>query len=101
MIIKIDAILPNKNAISYAQSEILYNLLKENFKNEESITIDFKNITVVSSPFFNGSIGLLLKNIKIEELQKKVKFINISDDAKAILNIVIKNALEHYKKTSN
>jgi hypothetical protein len=101
MIVKIYDIMPNNNAVSYDQSEILYDLLKENFENEECITIDFENITVVSSPFFNGSIGLLLKDIKIEELQKKIKIVNISDDAKSILNIVIKNALEYYEKASN
>ena len=63
--------------------------------------IDFTDVGLFASPFFNASIGLLLKDIDISDLQKNVTFINLSEVGRQLLNHVISNAIKYYDKESN
>lgn len=87
--------LIGENAVSYDNAKVFYDKIKENI-HLDKIIIDFDQVAVVASPFFNGSIGLLLKDYSVEELIQKFEFKNIKDHHKKILNIVIHNAIQHY-----
>lgn len=49
-----------------------------------------------ASPFFNASIGLLLKDISLGKLQENLKFAGLSDVGRDLLNHVIGNAIVFY-----
>lgn len=89
--------LVGKNPVSYEQAKILYQKLTVSLEHE-AVTLDFSDTKVIASPFFNGSIGLLLKDYSIESLKEKITFLNLNEHDKKILNIVIHNAIEHYSK---
>lgn len=89
--------LVGKNPVSYEQAKILYQKLTVSL-GHEAVTLDFSDTKVIASPFFNGSIGLLLKDYSIESLKEKITFLNLNEHDKKILNIVIHNAIEHYSK---
>jgi hypothetical protein len=89
--------LIGKNAITYVQAEKLYKILSSNL-NQEFIELNFEGVGLVASPFFNGSIGLLLEDNDIKYLQEKIIFKGLSVDEKYILNLSIQNAINHYKK---
>ena len=84
--------------VSYESAELLYQELLKGEKKSEIITIDFNKVKIVASPFFNGSICLLLKKYSIDELLSIIKIINLNKENKDILNIAIENAIEFYKK---
>lgn len=85
-------------AVSYSNGEKLYNFLQIELDKGDKITLDFSNIQVYATPFFNASIGYLLKDKKIDELIRKLDFQNLSDNGRHTLNRVINNSIEYYKK---
>lgn len=101
MHIKIREII-GKNAVSMKQGDILYSLLKPAFdgninKDNYKIIIDFEDVSVISSPFFNASVCLMLKDYSIKDCQKVLVFENTKQDTKNILNIALQNAINFYK----
>ncbi|WP_221293291.1 STAS-like domain-containing protein [Stutzerimonas stutzeri] len=89
--------LTGKNAISMQSGEKLYAALHNKLVVGDKIVVDFEGVALFASPFFNASIGLLLKDISIENLQRQLSIINLSDVGRDLLNHVISNALVFYK----
>ena len=87
-----------ENAISMQSGKILYDKVSETLLVEKSeVSIDFDGVVLFASPFFNASIGLLLKDISIDELQMLLKIENLSQVGRQLLNHVIENAIDYYK----
>lgn len=91
--------LVGKNAVSYSQGSMLHDSLKDIWS-EKKIILDFKGVSIISSPFFNGSVGLFLKDFSRTEVQEKIEYENISVDALNTLNVVLDNAENFYKRKS-
>ncbi|MEL4474165.1 STAS-like domain-containing protein [Shewanella algae] len=87
------------NAISMNSGNKLKELILESWNGNERIELNFIEVEVFASPFFNASIGVLLKDKKIEDLQGKLVFSNISEHGKKLLNLVISNAIKFYSDT--
>lgn len=83
-------------AVSYSNGEKLYNFLQVEFDKADKINLDFSSIKAYATPFFNASIGYLLKDKTINELKEKLDFQNLSENGFFILNRVIKNSIEYY-----
>lgn len=92
--------LVGKNAISMQNGDKLYHAIHTDLVNGEFIELDFNEINLFASPFFNASIGLLLKDISIESLKKQLSFVNLNEIGNDLLNHVIANALEYYKNST-
>lgn len=88
-----------KNAISMQSGDKLYVLIKGDLANGQKITLDFQQINLFASPFFNASIGLLLKDISIQDLQANLSFENLNEVGKDLLNHVISNAIAYYSNS--
>ncbi|EXR25711.1 STAS-like domain-containing protein [Acinetobacter sp. AOR15_HL] len=88
-----------KNAISMQSGDKIYLLLKKNMKADHKVTLDFSGVSLFASPFFNTAIGYLLKDMEIEELQKQLDFINLDEVGNELLNLVIFNAINYYRKS--
>lgn len=91
--------LTGKNAISMQNGEKLYSAVHPALLAGESIKIDFSGVLLFASPFFNASIGLLLKDSAVESLQKQLSFENLNDVGRDLLNHVIGNAIAFYKNS--
>ena len=79
----------------------LYQQIQPILSKNQPIELDFNQVELYASPFFNASVGLLLKDISIEELLRLMKIEHINDVGKDLLNHVIDNALEYYAKGNN
>lgn len=84
------------NAISMNSGGKLKTAILQEWDSSEKIELDFSGIDVFASPFFNASIGALLKDKNIKTLQSKLIFEGIPDHGKRLLNLVIGNALKFY-----
>ncbi|MDE4038334.1 MULTISPECIES: STAS-like domain-containing protein [Acinetobacter calcoaceticus/baumannii complex] len=87
-----------KNAISMKSGDKIYQLIIENINKKEKTILDFEEVDLFASPFFNTAIGHLLKDMELHELQDQLKFENLDGIGKDLLNLVISNALNFYKK---
>jgi hypothetical protein len=88
------------NAISMQSGERLYNEIHQPLLDGEKVQLDFTGVDLFASPFFNASIGLALKDINIEDLQKNLELLNFSPVGRQLLNHVIANAINFYNKDS-
>jgi hypothetical protein len=93
--------LLGKNAISMQSGKNLYEKIYEPLKAGQVVEIDFDGIELFATPFFNASIGYLLKDISIDDLKKILIFSNLSNIGKQLLNHVIANAIEFYTQKQN
>ncbi|OZY39224.1 hypothetical protein CJF43_24100 [Pseudomonas fragi] len=93
--------LTGRNAISMQNGEKLYKALHKNLIEGDRIEVNFEKVTLFASPFFNASIGLLLKDISVEKLQQQLSVTNLSDVGRDLLNHVISNAIIFYKNSDN
>ncbi len=89
--------LVGENAISMQSGSKFYAEIHDGMISGEKFQVDFDGVSTYASPFFNASVGLLLKDLTIEALQSQLTFINLSDIGRALLNHVIENALTFYK----
>lgn len=95
--VKVSELVGN-NAISIQSGKKLYAEIHEEILRGRGVELDFDGVSV-ASPFLNVSIGLLLKDISVAQLQERLVIKNISSVAKGLLNHVIANALEFYKSS--
>jgi hypothetical protein len=89
-----------KNAISMQSGQNLYEKISIPLISGEEVEIDFQDVELFASPFFNASIGYLIKDIKVTDLQQRLKITNLSAVGRQLLNHVIANAIKYYEKTN-
>ena len=85
-----------KNAISIQSGRKLFQQIQGEIGNGAPIELDFEKVEIFASPFFNSSIGVLLKDSTIDELLSNLKIVNLEGNGKNLLNHVISNALRFY-----
>ncbi len=85
-----------KNTISMQSGQNLYEKISNPLISGEEVEIDFLDVELFASPFFNASIGYLIKDIKVTDLQQRLKIINLSKVGRQLLNHVISNAIKYY-----
>jgi hypothetical protein len=92
--------LVGKNAISMQSGTKLYDKMFPKLVKKEKVELNFEGVSLYASPFFNASVGLLLKDIPIDELMSNMKIEEINDIGRGLLNDVIQNALIFYSEQS-
>jgi hypothetical protein len=98
---KLSAIdIVGKNAISMQSGSNLYEHIAPTLLSGQNVELDFDGVELFASPFFNASIGLLLKDIQVTDLQERLNISNISDVGRQLLNHVISNAIRFYETSS-
>ena len=97
-IIQISQIVNGNIAISMSKGNELYKQILQLIQNSEDgkIILDFHNVEIFASPFFNASIGYLLKDYDITFLQNKLHFENLNPVGNNLLNLVF----NFYRKCS-
>jgi hypothetical protein len=60
------------------------------------VEVDFAGVRVLASPFLNAAVGSLVRDRSPEELNKRMRFLNLSADNAALVRRVIANAREYF-----
>lgn len=90
-------IIKADEAISFADGNKLFRIIKDAIKSKQNITVDFSEVTFVTVPFLNAAFGQLFKYFKEDEINNHLKIINLKDDTKLLLEEVIERYKEFYK----
>lgn len=94
--IKIDDFVSLHQGITSEEGEPIYKMINEALSLKESITLDFENITFLTTAFLNVVIGTLYKDYTSEQLQANILIMNANDETKARIKKVIDNAKSFY-----
>ena len=84
-------------AVSYEMAQKCLPEIKEVLSKSEQVVLDFTRVSIVSSPFLSGTIGLLVKDYSIEEVKQKVLLTNIPGGTEGLIETVLKNASSFYR----
>jgi hypothetical protein len=62
----------------------------------QSVALDFSEVKISASPFFNVAIGQLLKDLSPDLLNQNLSIENLNNNGQAVLKHVIDNAKRYY-----
>jgi hypothetical protein len=82
--------------ITLDDGDTLYNVLYPLLQQGSSLTVDFQDVTIFASPFFNAAIGRLLASFSAGFLKENLKPINLSLAGEGLLERVIMGASDYY-----
>jgi len=95
MILKIHSITGNY-AISADHGQQVYNQIHSELLDGHAVELDFSDVKVFASAFFNFAIGQLLKDISLDDLNRLLQINNLNSNGATILRQIIGNAKKYY-----
>lgn len=84
------------SALTREQGRIVYNIIKEKILEDTKVELDFQDVESLITPFLNVAIGKLYEDFSSEELQEKLKVVNIPQGKSSSFKVVIENAKKYY-----
>jgi len=86
----------NENAVSLEDWSRVYSKIFSALKKWIPIDLDFKNISLLTSPFLHVAIGQLYKNFDGIFLAKHIKVSNLDNNGKSTIKMVTDSAKKYY-----
>jgi hypothetical protein len=96
-VIVIDKHVTLHQGITSEEGEPIYKMIYESLSKDEDISLDFKDVTFLTTAFLNVVIGTLYKDYTSEQLQKKLHVQNINEEIAARIKKVTTNAKAFYE----
>ena len=97
--IKISDITNSKLAVSAADGDLVFDKVVEAIDKGEKVILDFAGIDLTITAFMNASIGKLYGKYKTETIRELLDIINLQNEEKQLLRIVIESAKMRFNKT--
>lgn len=89
--------LVGNSCVTSEDGQLVYDEIYPKLAAGESVCLNFSEVRVFASPFFNFAIGQLLKDLKPEDLNELLKVEGLVSDGALVWQNVVKNAKEYYK----
>jgi hypothetical protein len=89
--------LSGEYAITTEDGEKLFAHLADPIRESQPIELDFANVRVFASPFFNAAVGRLLKERSARDLLSLVHITNLNSVGETVLARVIENSEQYYR----
>lgn len=83
-------------AISADHGQQVYDQIHSQLLDGHAVELDFSEVNVFASAFFNFAIGQLLKDISPDDLNRLLQINNLNQNGKTILRQIIENAKRYY-----
>lgn len=94
--IKINDYITLNQGITSEEGEPIYNMIVDKLSKDEDVTLDFEEVTFLTTAFLNVVIGALYKDYTSEQLQAKLHIENINGETVARIKKVTDNAKLFY-----
>jgi hypothetical protein len=78
----------------------LYDMIHPLLAEGTAVELDFLGVKAYAAPFFNYAIGQLLKDISNEDVNRLVKYSNLSSTGANVLQMVLNSARRYYTDDS-
>jgi hypothetical protein len=82
--------------MTYKDGERLQREFREAFDRGDAVELDFDNTRIFVTAFFNAAVASLLENYSRDELELRLKIVNLSPAAKELLDHSLDNADRYY-----
>jgi hypothetical protein len=86
-----------KNAITLKDGNSLYAVLSAALVDGAVVELDFTNVEVFATPFFNAGVGQLLAHFDPKQLNNLLHISHLSKLGDSVLRRVIRNAKHYYE----
>jgi hypothetical protein len=74
----------------------VHDVYRAAFDRGETVELDFAGTRVFVSQFFNAAVGQLAKDHSLDEIRRRLKFVNLPPAANAPLRRSVENAERYY-----
>ena len=88
-----------ENCITIEDGEKVFAIIHPELVQGHEVTLDFTEVKIFASPFFNIAIGQLLSDVQFRNLQSNLHIVGLSQHGYYVLNRVIENAQRYYSNT--
>jgi hypothetical protein len=95
--IKINDYITMNQGITSEEGEPIYKMVIDGLSKDEDVTLDFGDVTFLTTAFLNVVIGTLYKDYTSEQLQTKLHVQNINNETAARIKKVTTNAKAFYE----
>ena len=82
--------------MTYKDGERLQREFREAFDRGETVELDFDKMRIFVTAFFNAAVASLLENYSRDELERRLKIVNLPPAAKELLDHSLDNADRSY-----
>jgi hypothetical protein len=87
------------NCITLEDGQVVYDRIYPELKAGHQIELDFKDVKLFASPFFNAAIGQLYKDFSSDELNQRLKMHGLTANGSIVLRKVGENAKVYYSSS--
>ena len=84
-------------AVSSEEGDKLHTKISKALSEKLNVVLDFINIEILTTAFLNAAIGQLYTDYSGEDLNKKLKFENVSPEDTSLFAKVAKRAKEYFR----
>lgn len=99
LLLLIQEIIKENNAITFEDGNILFERISEVIKYKGKVELDFSQITSISATFLSASVGQLHEHFSDDAISRSLTITNLKDDYKDLLSNVIMRS-KVYKQDS-
>lgn len=78
--------------VTLEDGEAVYDAIHPLLSQDVDVTLDFRDVTIFASPFFNAAIGRLVSEFSAKQLNDRLHFVKLSAAGQSTLQRVIENA---------
>lgn len=89
----------NNLAVSAADGDLVFEKVVEGIDKGEKVVLDFTGIDLTITAFMNASIGKLYGKYETETIRELLDIVNLQNEEKQLLRIVIERAKMRFNKT--
>lgn len=84
------------NCVTYSDGLKVYDLIHPELQRGQPVELDFSNVRVIVSLFFNAAIGRLLEDLPANQLNRLLTISNLPPGGLETLKRVIENSEDFY-----
>lgn len=88
--------IAGEHCVTSEDGQKVYEQIIPKLRSNEKVFLDFSGVSVFASPFFNFSVGQLMRDFTPEKLNELVEVEGLCADGLAVWRKVINNAREYY-----
>lgn len=93
--------ITGENAVTQEDGQKLYEIIRQGLSSSQEMRLDFEGVKIFASPFFNAGVGQLLKDFGPDDLNRLLRFENLSSVGQEVLRRVIENSKRYFSSSDS